>query len=150
MKTKINWGTAIVIVFIGFISFILFFVIKMNTNKKFEHDLVTEEYYKKELAFQQEIDAEKKGNDLINNIIIKQHQGGLIVTFPLDKNYSDISGTIYLYRPSDKKMDFSIPILLKTSEYLIPNDIIHKGRWDIIINWKYKNDTYLFKKSITY
>ena len=54
---KINWGTAIVLVFIGFISFIMYFVIKMNTNKKYEHDLVTEDYYSKELAFQEEIDA---------------------------------------------------------------------------------------------
>ncbi|WP_369886606.1 FixH family protein [Aquimarina sp. AD10] len=57
---KINWGTAIVLVFIGFISFILYFVVRMNTEQKFTHDLVTEEYYKEELAFQKEINAEKK------------------------------------------------------------------------------------------
>ena len=56
---KINWGTAIIISFIAFICFILFFVIRMSTDNRANHDLVTEEYYKAELAYQKEIDAEK-------------------------------------------------------------------------------------------
>ena len=46
---KFNWGTGIVLAFIGFISFIMYFVINMNTNDKYDHDLVTEDYYKQEL-----------------------------------------------------------------------------------------------------
>ena len=42
---KINWGTGIVIAFIGFIAFIMYFVINMNVNDKYNHDLVTEDYY---------------------------------------------------------------------------------------------------------
>ena len=30
----------------------------MSTNKKYSHDLVTEDYYAKEMAYQNEIDAE--------------------------------------------------------------------------------------------
>ncbi len=46
---KINWGTGIVIAFVAFIAFIMYFVINMITNKKYDHDLVTEDYYKEEL-----------------------------------------------------------------------------------------------------
>jgi len=74
---KINWGTAIVLVFVGFISFILFFVVKMNTNEKYEHDLVTEEYYKKELAFQKEIDAEQNAKNLKKDISVRKTAEGL-------------------------------------------------------------------------
>ena len=49
---KINWGTGIVLAFIGFIGFILYFVIRMSTDDSANHDLVTEEYYKKELSYQ--------------------------------------------------------------------------------------------------
>ena len=35
---KINWGTGIVIAFIAFISFIMYFVVNMNVNKKYDHD----------------------------------------------------------------------------------------------------------------
>lgn len=44
---KINWGTGIVLAFIGFITFILYFVFRMSTDDSANHDLVTEEYYKK-------------------------------------------------------------------------------------------------------
>ena len=46
---KINWGTAIVIAFVCFISFIMYFVISMSTDKKYDHDLVVEDYYGQEL-----------------------------------------------------------------------------------------------------
>ncbi|WP_371877551.1 FixH family protein [Aquimarina sp. Aq78] len=70
---KINWGTAIVLVFIGFISFILYFVVKMNINSDYEHDLVTEDYYKQELAFQNEINAEKNSKTLLKDVIVKKN-----------------------------------------------------------------------------
>ncbi|WP_298541364.1 FixH family protein [uncultured Aquimarina sp.] len=147
---KINWGTAIVLVFIGFISFILFFVIRMNTDKKFEHDLVTEDYYKQELAFQQEINAEENGNALQNNIEVKKIAEGLLVAFPKDKSYTKLSGTISLYRPSNKKLDFEIPITLQSSEILVPKNQLIEGRWNITVNWEYENTSYLFKESFTY
>ncbi|MFD2564367.1 FixH family protein [Aquimarina rubra] len=147
---KINWGTAIVLVFIGFISFILYFVVRMNTEKKFEHDLVTEDYYKQELAFQEEINAEENGNALENNVKVKKIAEGLLVTFPKDKNYTKLSGTISLYRPSNKKLDFEIPITLQSSEILIPKNQLIEGRWNIMVNWEYDNISYLFKESFTY
>jgi len=147
---KINWGTAIVLVFIGFISFILFFVVKMNTDKKFEHDLVTEDYYKQELAFQQEINAEKNGNELKNNITVIKTVKGLLVVFPKDKDFTEISGSISLYRPSNKKLDFQIPITLQNSEILVPKNQLIEGRWNISVNWQYETTSYLFKESFTY
>ena len=46
---KLNWGTGIVLAFIGFIAFILYFVINVITNDKYNHDLVIEDYYKAEI-----------------------------------------------------------------------------------------------------
>jgi len=147
---KINWGTAIVLVFIGFIGFMLFFVLRMNIDEKYEHDLVTEDYYKQELAFQQEIDAEKNATALKSNIKIKKMSAGLLVIFPEDKKYKKISGVISLYRPSNDQLDFDIPIVLQTSEILIPKNKLIKGRWNITVHWKYENTSYLFKESFTY
>ena len=56
---KINWGTGIVLAFVAFISFIMYFVVQMNMEDRADHELVTKDYYKKELAYQKEIDAEK-------------------------------------------------------------------------------------------
>ena len=61
---KINWGTAVVLAFIAFISFILFFVVRMTMDSNSNHDLVTEGYYKEELGFQKKMDAERNANNL--------------------------------------------------------------------------------------
>ncbi|WP_062061562.1 FixH family protein [Aquimarina longa] len=147
---KINWGTSIVLVFIGFMSFILYFVIRMNTDKKYEHDLVTEDYYKKELAFQQEINAEENSKSLKNNISVKKTDKGLVISFPEDKNYKEISGSIFLYRPSNDKLDFRIPISLSDPEFLIKDENMIEGRWNITVDWKYEQNRYLYKESFTY
>ena len=79
---KINWGTGIVIAFIAFISFIMYFVISMNTNSKYDHDLVTEDYYKQELEFQNEIDKESNSKHLVENISWKKTTDGIHIIFP--------------------------------------------------------------------
>ena len=79
---KINWGTGIVLAFVAFISFILYFVIRMNTEVKAEHDLVTEDYYKDELGYQKDIDAEQNAKDLSSELKINISDSGLNIDFP--------------------------------------------------------------------
>ncbi len=147
---KINWGTGIVLAFIGFISFILFFVIRMNMDDRANHDLVSEEYYKKELSFQKDIDAEKQANALTYQLQLNRADEGLQILFPEDMDPSKISGTVSLYRPSNKHLDFDLPVSLSNSHLLIPDKRLLDGRWDISIRWSYEGKDYLVKKSMTY
>lgn len=147
---KINWGTGIVIAFICFISFIMYFIISMNTNSKYDHDLVTEEYYKAELGYQDEIDKENNSNKLIENISYKKTEDGLLILFPENLDTQKISGNVFLYRTSNKKLDFELPISISNYQMLIPNSKLLDGRWNLKINWKYKDTSYLYKKEIMY
>ena len=52
---KINWGTGIVIAFALFISFILYFVFTVQSNSKYDNELVVEEYYKHDAKFGEEM-----------------------------------------------------------------------------------------------
>ena len=147
---RINWGTGIVLAFIGFIGFILFFVLKMSMDDRANHDLVTEEYYKAELGYQKEIDAETNANNLSSKVEVTKTQGGLLVQFPENLYAEKIKGTVSLYRPSNKHLDFDLPISLSNSHLLIPDKRLLDGRWDIKISWEYLDKPYMFKKSITY
>ncbi|QWX83971.1 FixH family protein [Cellulophaga sp. HaHaR_3_176] len=147
---KINWGTGIVLAFIAFISFIVFFVVKMNLDDSANHDLVTEEYYKAELGYQKEIDAENNANDHNVNIITEKTPEGLLLKFPETLDFNKVKGTVSLYRPSNKHLDFDFPISLSNSHLLVPDKRLLDGRWDIKVAWEYKNEEFLFKKNITY
>lgn len=147
---KINWGTGIVIGMVIFISFILFLVVNMLTDDKFNHDLVTEEYYQKELHYQEEIDAETNAFALEENIKDYRVKDGWVVEFPENLELSKISGDLNFYRPSNKKLDFTIPLDLKNRKIHISEDQLVGGRWNINIYWKYEDKDLLYKKEITY
>ena len=147
---KINWGTGIVLAFIGFIGFIMYFIITMNVNDKYDHDLVTEDYYAEELAYQSDIEKLKNTKDLSENISYKKTVEGLKIVFPKHLDYKKITGKVFLYRPSNKQLDFDSAISLSNPYLLIPDNRLVDGRWNIKIDWQYNGKSYLFKESITY
>lgn len=147
---KINWGTGIVIAIVSFICFIMFFVVKMTTSHDANHDLVTEEYYKAELGYQKEIDAEKNANNASSQIEIKKSTEGLLVIFPSGYDDTNVKGIVSLYRPSNKNLDFNLPISLSNSHLLIPDNQLLDGRWDIKITWEHEGKEFLHKESITF
>jgi hypothetical protein len=147
---KINWGTSIVIAIISFMTFILYLVITMTTNQEFNHDLVTEEYYKQELTFQDQLDRETNSKNLVTNIMVEKLDKGMLVSFPADLDLSAIKGSIFMYRPSNKEQDFSIPLNLSTHQILIPGEQLESGRWNIEINWAYDTESYYYKKEFTF
>ena len=61
---KINWGTAIVIAFGLFMTFILYFVIKVQSDSKYDNDLVVEEYYKHDALYSSEFKKIQNAEDL--------------------------------------------------------------------------------------
>ncbi|WP_268225426.1 FixH family protein [Sinomicrobium oceani] len=150
-RIKIHWGTAIVLAFMGFIAFILSFVIRMNTQKKYDHELVTEAYYAKELSFQRDMDREKFTVDTGMEPRIEATKGGIFIYFPEGIDPAKVSGKIGLYRPSDRTMDFEVPVQMTTSPVvLIPSEALLPGRWNVEVDWQYGDDTYLSHRKLVY
>lgn len=145
---KINWGTSIVLAIAFFICFIMYFVVSMSTDKSMEHDLVTEEYYKKELEFQAQLDREQNAQNLAHNIQVEQTSQGILIHFPEDLDYKTIKGKVFLYRPSNKQLDIEIPLSLSSHQMLIPEKQLVGGRWNIEIDWKHVDQSYFFKKEM--
>ncbi|MEE1962108.1 FixH family protein [Allomuricauda taeanensis] len=147
---KINWGTGIVLAFIGFIAFILYFVVRMSTDDRANHDLVTEEYYKKELTYQQDMDASRAATEMDANLKVEKTDEGLMVYFPDRFDPKEITGTVSLYRPSNKHLDTDFPISLSKTHLLIPDNRLVGGRWDIIVKWQYGGQDFFHKQKLIY
>lgn len=147
---KFNWGTGIVVTIIAFIAFIMYFVITMSTDNTYSHDLVTDKYYQEELNYQQEIDAEKNAKSLKEKVTIEKNSKGLKINFPENFIPKNIKGKVFLYRPSNKQLDFEIPISISKTYLLVPEQRLVDGRWNMKIFWKHKNTNYLIKKELVY
>ncbi|SHL87294.1 FixH family protein [Flavobacterium saccharophilum] len=145
---KINWGTGIVIAFALFMTFILYFVFEVQSNSKYDNDLVVEEYYKHDSHFQEEMARIQNAHDLQQKPSIVYSEEGVKVAFPANFESDKIKGNILLYRPSNKKFDFNTQIMLSNSALLIPKDKLVKGRWDVNMEWQYNGTKYLTKEVI--
>ncbi len=145
---KINWGTGIVIAFALFMIFILSFVYKVQSNQKYDNELVSDDYYKKEATVQADIEKKQNANALKNLVVIKEVEEGISVEFPSDFDYSKIKGKVSCYRPSSQKLDFEMNISLSSTHLLIPKSNLTGCLWDISVYWKYDDVDYLNKETI--
>lgn len=138
---KINWGTYLVAGALMFMGFIIYLAIKINQT---DVPLVEENYYEKGLNYQQIIDNSNKTNNLLfidadkNGIIFKSISG------------EPITGTALFYRPSNKNLDFSIPVnLLDTVAFIYPTIQLPSGSWKVTFKGKHMSDelikTYEFR-----
>ena len=150
MKIKFNWGTGIVIAIALFMIFILSFVYKTLFVEKYEHQLVSDNYYKDELHYQEEIDKMNNANFLTENVSLTNTNKGIIIHFPEDKDFSKIKGKVNFLRRSNKKLDFERNIDLTSNDMLIEDNMLVPGKWEIKVDWQYEDEEYLLKESWFY
>lgn len=149
---KISWGTGIVIAFISFIAFILFFVIKMTIDSKANHDLVTPNYYERELHFEAELAAQNRAKNMETPVNISIQPEGILLLFP--ENYarllepSMVQGTISLSKPDNKKLDHELQLQLQGNSQLIPAENLVEGQWNMVLDWQFQGEAYRIERGL--
>lgn len=140
----------ITIALVAFVIFILSFVFKVTFLDEYNHHLVSEDYYKDELNYQQEIDKLENAAELKTNIVLEKAAEGLKIIFPSEFEPSDISGQIQFQRLSNSKIDFKLPINLDSNSLLISDEKLVEGKWNVKIYWKVNDKEYLLRQQINY
>lgn len=139
----------VVIAFALFITFILYFVIKVQTDSQYDNQLVLENYYSYETGINAQNEKIQNANNLEDKLtIVAQDDKSISIHFPNQFDAAKITGMISFYRPSDKNLDFEIPISLSSSELRIPEALLAEGRWDVNINWEYEDTAYYSSESL--
>jgi nitrogen fixation protein FixH len=90
----------------------------------------------------------QNAEDLGEKPTITAENGGITVLFPKMFSPQKLTGKVSLYRPSNKKLDFEVPLSLTNSTLLIPKKSLVGGRWDITIDWQYEGKSYTNKKDL--
>lgn len=145
---KLHWGKSIVIAFALFMSFILYFIIKVQSNSKYDNELVVDEYYKHDAHYSDELAKIQNAEDLSEKPVITHSDKGVTIAFPKRFISKDIKGKVSLYRPSAKIMDFERYLQLSNSKMLIPKADFAGGKWDMTINWSYQGKSYITKQEL--
>lgn len=142
---KIDWGKGIVIAIVMFMTFILYFVFKVQLNRDYDNELVVQDYYKEEKNLDASMAKERNAKQLTDKVVFITDASGVSVQFPESFDHTKISGTVSLYRPSNQKLDFEIPVSLSSSHLLIPKSSLVDGHWGITVDWNYDGTEYISK-----
>lgn len=140
-----NWGKKILIVYIAFVLGIVFMVYKSSTQTT---DLVTTDYYAKELKYQDKIDEIKRVSELTAPVECGLSDNALTIQFPKDFAGKQLAGEAVLYCPSDEKKDMKKIFSLKDETLQIPIPAGNKGQYELHLTWQDGGVTYYFEKKI--
>ncbi len=141
-----SWGIKVIMAFVFFAGGIGVMVgISMSKNI----DLVTENYYEKELKHQDKINMINRTNVLKDKIKLATNKESITIKFPDDFAEQSIEGKIHFYRAMDKKKDFEINIQKNESNFQeIKTSDMDKGSWKIQIDWKASGCEYFYESDL--
>jgi hypothetical protein len=140
-----NWGTKILIVYVAFVAGIVFMVVKSTTQNT---DLVTTDYYAKELKYQDKIDEIKRVDALSAPVEYRIDDNALTIMFPKDFAGKKLIGEAVLYCPSDEKKDIRQPFTILDENLQLAVPVGSKGLYELHISWQDGGVTYYFEKKI--
>lgn len=129
---KFNWGHGIFIFYVFFVATLVVVVIK---SRAFENSLVDENYYARDINYQQEYDRRSNSNALADPLRLVAIQGGYELQFPVTWP-KKVTGTLHLYRPSTQKDDRRLPLSVREDgAMLLPLKGMTPGRYEAIVEW---------------
>lgn len=143
----INWGHKLAIVYIAFVLFMFFLVYKSSQS---DFQLVTKDYYKEELAYQQVIDGTNRANELSTSLSIEQQQGKIIIQLPAEMKGKTTEGEIWFYCINNNKNDVRLKLAVnEEGKQVIEAGILNAANYKVKINWKADNLNYYSEKSVS-
>lgn len=146
---KLNWGTGLALTFALFAAGMLMLV---GLCIQSPQDLVSEDYYNKELAFQQQINKASNTSQLSHPLEFDYNpvQNSLTVIFPPELNGKSVDGTFQFFKPDNATLDFNVPVQpdVTSLRQSITTAGLKDGLWHIRADWKAGANKYYQEASL--
>ena len=143
----LNWGHKLIgvfLIFVGMMSYLVYRCVKTN------YDLVSKEYYKEELSYQQVIDGASRANQLEKKITIAQNGSELVLQLPNEMKHTTVKGTAWFYYAPDAKRDQQIELRPNAEgEQSINSSSFFPGNYTAKIRWESNGQQYYTEEFVT-
>lgn len=140
MAMKFHWGTRIFLIYGLFVAGVLAMVIYFMNQ---DVDLITEDYYKDEIKYQERIDKISRTKELSEDISFIFDGKNLKLKYPGAFSPVNIKGNVLFYRPSDLKEDVMLDVKPDTAGLqAIDVSGLKKGMWKVQVDWMVNNTSY--------
>jgi hypothetical protein len=142
---KISWGYKIVFIYTVFVLGILTMVF---LSAKENRDLVSENYYADEIAYQQVIDQSSKTAALSAPVELIASGKQLIIQLPKEFYGLQANGEWTLYYAADKALDLRGNMSTQNGKYSVALPAQATGQYLFKMHWKVDNQEYYVEKNI--
>jgi hypothetical protein len=130
---KFNWGWGIALFYSGFVVLIVGLVIGANRQ---EVDLVSNDYYGEELAYQKVIESSKNQAALSKPVEIRATADSVCLHFPPEFQNKALKGKLTFYAPSNPKWDHDADIAVAgNSSFAVSRKGLQHTKFVLKINW---------------
>jgi len=142
-----SWGYKILTFYLGFVALMVFMVYSAFQHKV---NLVTTDYYERELQYQDIIDGSFNLSKVGETVFVNRNLQELDILLPslAEKPFENLE--IWLYNQADNSGDIKIN-LVSTSDnrYSLPITPQISGRYTLKVKWHQDNIPYYFEKEMT-
>ena len=129
---KFHWGHGIAAFYTLFVLTLIFVVVRSTG---FDNSLVAEDYYRRDLNYQQEYERRSNSLSLPVGLRLEHSADTVRLAFPSVLAPS-VTGNLHLYRPSSQRYDRKLPLRLDDSGQMeVPLQGLPPGRYVAIVEW---------------
>ncbi len=130
---KWNWGTGIAIFYTTFVIVMVAMVVSASRK---DVNMVQDNYYDKDLHYEAFRQSRENSRSLPLRIEWNAAERHIQIHFPDDMQ--DLSGSVTLYRPSDRRLDriFMLNHETPLPTLKLPAQGLPAGMWRIMIDWQ--------------
>lgn len=137
---KFNWGWGIGLFYSAFVVFMLIMVWHASQQKV---EMVTADYYNKELAFQGQLDKQRRAAALKEPLHWQVEKNNVYLKFPAGANAGNSKAQVLFYRPGDSSKDFSVNVTPgEDGQCVVSGNKLIKGMYRMQVDWTMLNTAY--------
>jgi hypothetical protein len=139
MTLKMNWGTRITALYIGFVVFMVALVTAASNR---EVNLVAENYYEQEIGFQKRLDASKAANGLKQPVSLTLRAGEIDIELPAVFEQQPVTAEVKLYAPTGAAGDQTFAFQTSDAHLHIPRKGLKPMQYEVQVSWQLAGKAY--------
>jgi hypothetical protein len=141
-----NWGYKILI---GFSTFVIGMLCMVGVAMKQTNEMMDDNYYDKELKFQDKIDASKNLSAVAEKLSITDSGNIVVLQLPAATVASNTVGTIECIRSAEQKRDVKLRLQLdENGRQVLPKTLFVNGIYQLRLDWTTNGTTYFHSQEL--
>lgn len=142
---QLSWGWKISMLYTGFAVMIIVLVVASSRQK---FDLVSADYYQKEIEYQKVIDAGHNQAALAGTITLHDDASAVYIDLPQEFKDQVASGDVHFYSAVNKDWDYTDKIKTSNGRITVPKDKLHQTRYSVRLSYTVNDKDYYFETEV--